>query len=560
MGAGASNLYIYLGRKEGKLEMEGNYSVEITKEIYDPCTNYEKVSYEITYPQENKTGIWTYFAYYSVTLYTGTSYNDIGYYGFCYYYPGKEDILKGVDVYYPLMRPDLPVIVSFTTRNGTTYDCSYELLRQAGWDYPTNLERYAIKGDIRSNLAPEFRKLLKTLHFYAISEYNKDVEQVPKYPEDSEHRNYVDKAKRFHKVGFTSNCNKMHAILYTDRWFWKHKKLKMTGFDKINWNLYDGIQVYYSGDEPLLIECLNGCSDKTQFVRKNKDTDFCEVTVVYKTYQELESILEQLKKEFDKGDTSKFCTSHPSKITATLSSSDRSVTGASGTQDSSRRESVPKPSDGGQDRDGKTGREKDKKEDRDTEKEGRDGKSDTTGPSSDSKLEGAAKSEDSGPPHPAQHTGPGDNGDTLANGESRPTTGHQPTQEAQNETSPRAPSPQSGGGTSEPGSQSTHQESTSGDTGKSHNGVTHTSTDSTQTQKPEPQKTHGSTESSDGADSHTHESHQHERIIQNEEEEDGVCAPVVALGTISATIVSGSVLGAVGNYVHQVLSLIKWLT
>ncbi|UKK01519.2 hypothetical protein MACK_002335 [Theileria orientalis] len=570
MGAGPSNLYIYLGLKDGQDKYEDEYTVDISREICKPCTNFEKVSYKINYNKEKKTGIWTYFAYYSVTLYSGTNYNNLGNYGFCYYYPGEEDILQGVDVYYTMMRPDLPIIVTFRTRKRKEYNCSYELLRQAEWDYPTNLGKYAIDGKVSDNLSPEFRKLLKSLFFFSSSRFNKDVEQVPKHPEIRSKRNYINSKKNFHHVGFTSNCNKMHAKLYTDRWFWSKKESTMTGLEKIINKLFDGIQVFYSGTEPLLIECLTGCSEKIQHVRKGKGTDFCLAKVEYKDYNELESRLEELKRDFESDRASTFCISEQSTTSSSLTGSGSSVNGASGTQDSSSgKKTEPKPREGGQQLEKKPAEKKEDEKDNTGKEKHKDVKLSSTPPSSGHDHEDHSKSKETEQPSHAQHTGHGDKKRTHPNGESRRTP-EQPTKEKttpqkqeqdQTVTSAGTHSHHSGGDSSKPGSQVTHQGHSHGDSGKtSHNRATHTSTVSTShTHTPESPQTSGATESPNGGDG-PHTSEPLQQQSKQTDDDDGSCAPIIALGTIAGVILTGTVVGAVGNFVHQCLSLIRWLT
>nr|PVC53811.1 hypothetical protein MACL_00003466 [Theileria orientalis] len=342
----------------------------------------------------------------------------------------------------------------------------------------------------------------------------------------------------------------------------------MTGLEAIQWKLFDGVVVYYHDTEPLLIECLTGCSTKIQHVRKKKGADFCKANVPYKSYKDLEEILEKLKKELD-SDSSTYCGSGQSKVSSTPKSPDTSSTDSSSTQDKSRgKDSNAKPSGGTQEVDKeKAGREKGKKEDgKSKENFGRTGTHRHPGP--DPSPESPEETKEQGvTPGQTQHTGLSDNRDTHSDGKRLHTTEQQPQEENKfekqvqgppSETSSRSPSPQSEVDSSKSRHQVTHQEPSSGDTGKTtHGRDTHTSTDNTtQAQQPGSHKTHEHIEGSGGGGDYIPTSEALQQV-SSQIEEDCDCAPIVALGTIAAAIVTGTVLGAVGNFVHKCLSLIS---
>ncbi|UKJ89236.2 hypothetical protein MACJ_002484 [Theileria orientalis] len=124
--------------------------------------------------------------------------------------------------------------------------------------------------DLSEKLYEEWKKISSCVIFYTNSG-SSDVKQISGKNEVHVHK---ESERKFYRISFFSSKTGTNAKLYTDKWFPKNKdNVYIPEITSGSGCEYDGIIVYYSfsDDDPLLIECVKGPSEKTQYLRKDKD-------------------------------------------------------------------------------------------------------------------------------------------------------------------------------------------------------------------------------------------------------------------------------------------------
>ncbi|UKJ88123.2 hypothetical protein MACJ_000566 [Theileria orientalis] len=316
MGARQSYLYIYLRDKEKTYDEEG-YTVKPSMEVVDKCRNFEVVTYTIDYKGGNGVNFDIYIYDSKITPPSA--------YTFAYCSPGIEThVAKKVNVYYSILGPMFPLIISFV-RDRDTHNCDIYRLNRDRWNWASKITEYSLGDNLKEILEEEFKKTFRnrTIEFDVGSKQTNDVLV---YPRELDKKNYrVIFIPSTNDAVLNSNClftfeTKIHRGSEPYE-FQVGCKPSATGDKKIdpyfldsikNKKFYNGIIVYFlrpeekndiSYDEehdkntPLLVEFIYLC--ETKFL-KRKDKDgywWSEEQVTYKDDKALQSELSKIDTE-----------------------------------------------------------------------------------------------------------------------------------------------------------------------------------------------------------------------------------------------------------------------
>nr|PVC54452.1 hypothetical protein MACL_00003068 [Theileria orientalis] len=167
MGARQSYLYIYLKNKDKDCN-EAGCSVSPSKSVVKGCIDFELVTYTIQYKGDS--------TYYDIYIYDTEDKDPDAYYIFGYCSPRTHQVANKVEVYYSVLAPDKPLVISFVT-NSQKYNCIYDDLKYARWNWASYITEHTFKGDVLLKLKEQYRKLNlnKTIKLAVGEEATKDV-------------------------------------------------------------------------------------------------------------------------------------------------------------------------------------------------------------------------------------------------------------------------------------------------------------------------------------------------------------------------------------------------
>ncbi|BAM39198.1 conserved hypothetical protein [Theileria orientalis strain Shintoku] len=323
MGARQSYLYIYLNSKDKEYD-ESGCKVKPKKTVVNGSIDFEVVTYTIEYKGDS--------SYYDIYIYDSkeTVYN--GYYIFGYCSPRTHQVANKVEVYYSVLAPDKPLVISFVT-NSQKYNCIYDDLKYARWNWASYITEHTFNDDLVTKLKKQYRKLNlnKTIEFDDGSKETKDVTSYKQKIDDESYRIiYTPKGR---ESVLNSNC-----LFSSDNKFAddnipsevksgckdipsneKKNKIDPYSLTSVKGRFFDGIIVYFAKDNGQPIDNKDN-SDKhmalyLEFIDlrnkdiclKRKDKDGCwwaEESEDYTDNTSLGPKLKQLKAEVNKNDKS----------------------------------------------------------------------------------------------------------------------------------------------------------------------------------------------------------------------------------------------------------------
>ncbi|BAM42384.1 conserved hypothetical protein [Theileria orientalis strain Shintoku] len=271
-----------------------NYSqvISVTKQVWAECRIYERVTYSIKYEQP-----WTASSsdYFNVALYDAADNSKKCKPKFTYYYAYSDgQVVDKLDVYYSLLKPNNPLIVSFNRRDTNTYNCSYPGLKGLKWFYGYDLGYYSMKRELKVELDDQYKELLKgkRLTFTAGPYSNEDI-LVNEY-------DLVN--KEFKKHIYTPDVSKRGPYeLYSGSLFLDNSRssgnnLYLKGvankqFDGVcMYSSYSGLQLFvefFDGEKITQLRRI-GTTDKSQWIELEKP-------FTYKDDRQLKRILQYIQ-------------------------------------------------------------------------------------------------------------------------------------------------------------------------------------------------------------------------------------------------------------------------
>ncbi|BAM40662.1 hypothetical protein TOT_020000916 [Theileria orientalis strain Shintoku] len=297
---------IYLGKKSGSsvssISSQVKATVNVTREIFKECPNFEKVTYKITYPTkyEDEYVPTVFGSYYNVLIYNGYNVKHRGTQIFGYYSPANNSqIVREVCVYYSVLRDNIPLMVTFVTRGNGTYTCTYETLISEKSFTACNINKKKLKQNLVQDLPKVHNKFTKRAKIKFKTEEGKN-----KYINGL---NEIKLSRSFSKVIFISNKKSKKESSDEPYDFYNCELLKKNSLnDVIEKNVLagvkdkviDGIIVYYyrRNNIALLVEFINNCKSKTQIIRNyTYGNEWVNGNVTYYNNQELIMELEKIK-------------------------------------------------------------------------------------------------------------------------------------------------------------------------------------------------------------------------------------------------------------------------
>ncbi|UKK00532.2 hypothetical protein MACK_000606 [Theileria orientalis] len=182
MGARQSHLNIILESSDYKcnqpLEDKGKYTLESSKGLYKDCNDFEVVTYNINHTEGDGTN-------YDIYIYNTKDLSYKGAYAFAYCSPSYNQVATRVEVYYSVLAPTNPLVISFVTRSQHSYHCPFDRLKSVGWDWASNITEYASE-NLLDLLKKQYLKISwnKTIKFTKGND-NKDVKVQRQEIDDS---------------------------------------------------------------------------------------------------------------------------------------------------------------------------------------------------------------------------------------------------------------------------------------------------------------------------------------------------------------------------------------
>ncbi|BAM41362.1 conserved hypothetical protein [Theileria orientalis strain Shintoku] len=154
MGLGYSDLHVYFYSKKDQAYGSG-YTVTPTQKTFEGCSDFQVITHAISFTKPDD-GL-----NYNVLLYDGYDNKTEGNYVFGYYYPrNPNEVIKQVDVYYSVLAPNVPLVISFVTKGDQNYNCVPQDLKDAGWDRAYKITEYnSFKSLSKIILDGEYNKL-----------------------------------------------------------------------------------------------------------------------------------------------------------------------------------------------------------------------------------------------------------------------------------------------------------------------------------------------------------------------------------------------------------------
>ncbi|BAM40647.1 conserved hypothetical protein [Theileria orientalis strain Shintoku] len=318
MGAAESSVYVYLGQKDGTDRVKGVYTLKVSRITPKICKNFERVHYRINYNKKPSRDLIGRNPYYNVSICSGTDYYNKGNCIFRYYCTCEKKIIRAVNVYYSSLLPNDPLIIVFITKDFHGYRFTYSNLKTRSYAYSYDFITQTFRKSVKEQLPLEYnnksggKKITFILEKKTNTSVNKD-------------RQPILKDNKFKKTIYTSGCSQC-KVYYSDL-FEYNTQIDIDKFDcskeftvpknfidsyflkHVENKALDGIIVYYtaSANRPenvsYLVEFIDSCNDKSQYVRKDKfSTYWVKEEHNYKNENELSKNLDQIKKKADEND------------------------------------------------------------------------------------------------------------------------------------------------------------------------------------------------------------------------------------------------------------------
>ncbi|BAM41490.1 conserved hypothetical protein [Theileria orientalis strain Shintoku] len=315
MGARQSYLYVYLKEKDKECSQNG-CDITPSKKLVSGSIDFEVVTYTFNYNGKAPTG-------FDIYLYDSKGGVSDSSYIFGYCSPRVNQVAKRVEVYYSVLAPDNPLVVSFVTDGTDPYKCEFNSLRYARWDWASNITEYTFTGGLVAKLKEQYRNLNlnKTIKLAVGDESTNDVEVI---------QHEIDKGKKKYRIIYKPkgqksvlNCN---CIFNHNETIDISKHLEKNGckehtakdtkklidpycLTSVKDHFFDGIIVYYEKESEnkytaLYMEFID-LRDK-DICLKRMDQEGCwwaEEKIEYNDNAGLEKQLSTIKTGLQKGNT-----------------------------------------------------------------------------------------------------------------------------------------------------------------------------------------------------------------------------------------------------------------
>nr|PVC52095.1 hypothetical protein MACL_00001027 [Theileria orientalis] len=308
MGAGQSYLYINLQNKDQKCTVNG-CTVTPSTALFKDTIDFEVVTYTFNYNGKDSTNFDIYIYDSKEAVYDSS-------YIFGYCSPTSNQVANKVEVYYSVLCRDKPLVISFDT-NSQKYNCIYNDLKYARWNWASYITEHTFKGDVLTELKQQYRRLLlnKTIKLAVGDEVTNDVTVF---------QQTIDEGKKNYRIVYTPNGKE--SVLNSSCIF-NHENEKIDGskqlevkngckeltvkenanqidpycLTSVKDHFFDGIIVYYHKENgkkftALYLEFIDLRNNDICLKRKDKDGCWwAEDSIKYNSDTELSSQLEQIK-------------------------------------------------------------------------------------------------------------------------------------------------------------------------------------------------------------------------------------------------------------------------
>ncbi|UKJ89293.2 hypothetical protein MACJ_002541 [Theileria orientalis] len=227
MGNSKSGLHIDFSNKSGAEEVPEYYTLKISNKPYEEGKNYIKVTYNIDY--HTKIPFFGFHYFCAGQFYIFIRNKDEYVFTHTPYY--ASDVLKSIDVYFSVLNPDEPLLVTFHTTEPKTYNYVYRTFKKIAIFYSNDMKIYASKQPLNSDLVTELSNLSNGVFFHTSTGRSTDLKRIPK---EHDKRYYVGTDEKFHRVIFTCTGNNRSSNLYIDTLFRKKRlRILLIGRQKV---------------------------------------------------------------------------------------------------------------------------------------------------------------------------------------------------------------------------------------------------------------------------------------------------------------------------------------
>ncbi|BAM41489.1 hypothetical protein TOT_030000751 [Theileria orientalis strain Shintoku] len=311
MGGIYSDLNVYFHSRKGKYSGTG-YTVSTKLKRLTGCSCFFERCYEIKFT--NGSGL-----RHNVILYDSSSNKDKNNYVFAYCHPGNpNEVVKKVHVYYSVLAPEHPLVISFETEI-KKYDCYYKLLKTARWDYASHITEYSIDKPVDANiLDDEFKKLTLNKKIKLTTESDNKFVTVSRHHLSSSHFRFTFISKGVKsvmgsKLLFSMDFDTKEPKSTDPKANANKNQIDPYFLHSVKGHFFDGIIVYFERKDPkpkrqnrdyegtaLLIEFIDSTNGTIQFMRKDND-GYCwsEEKVDYNEDKKLITKLNEIKGGLD---------------------------------------------------------------------------------------------------------------------------------------------------------------------------------------------------------------------------------------------------------------------
>ncbi|UKK01671.2 hypothetical protein MACK_001024 [Theileria orientalis] len=283
MGNSKSGLHINFSNKSGNEEVPEYYTIKISNKPYEQGRNYIKVTYKIDY--HIKIPVIGFHCFYAGHFYLFIGNKDEYVFTHSPYY--STDVVKLIDVYFSVLNPDEPLLVTLHTTEPKKYNYVYRTFKRIATFHFNDMRTHESREPLNKHLIGELSNLSNGVFFYTSTGRSTDLKRIPK---ESDKRDYVGMEEKFHRVIYTCTGNNRSSNLYIDKLF---PKRKVSGFSSLDSQKFDGLLVYYNNDDPVLIEFIEGLGTRYQYVEKDS-TNWHKVEVLYTDDSSLITELDKL--------------------------------------------------------------------------------------------------------------------------------------------------------------------------------------------------------------------------------------------------------------------------
>ncbi|BAM41617.1 conserved hypothetical protein [Theileria orientalis strain Shintoku] len=252
-------LHLDFSNKSGAEEVPEYYTLKISNKVYEKGRNFIKVTYNIHY--HIKIPSYCFYLFFAGQFYLFIRNKDE--YVFTHSVDYISEIVKSIDVYFSVLNPDEPLVVTFHTKQPKTYNYVYRTLKKMSIFHSSNMNTYASREPLNNELITELSNLSNGVLFHTSTGRSTDLKRIPKEPDK---RDYVGGDEKFHRVIFTCTGNNRSSNLYIDKLF---PEGNVSGFSSLDGHKFDGLLVYYRNDDPVLIEFVEGLDTRHQYVSKD---------------------------------------------------------------------------------------------------------------------------------------------------------------------------------------------------------------------------------------------------------------------------------------------------